>query len=123
MKALIYFIVALGLFEIASNLWHLLKGNKESIGLSAKKQHQELSLELGYLHFYVKANIMFIFGIIFTSSALVALIHSNTFSFTIVLVLFALYGLAQAFYYRRPYKVWMSLLVYILPVFLLLFLS
>jgi hypothetical protein len=46
MKPPIYIIIALGLFEMASNLYHLLKGNKESIGIYAKRQHQELSLKL-----------------------------------------------------------------------------
>lgn len=123
MKTLIYCIIALGLFEIVSNLYHLLKGNKESIGLSAKKQHQELSLELGFSHFYLKAIIMFAFGCLFTASGFFALYNNSFIFFSIVLVLFALYGIFQAVYYKRPYKVWLSLVVYILPFIMLLFLS
>jgi hypothetical protein len=122
MKTLICIIIVLGLFEIVSNLYHLLKGNKESIGLSAKKQHQELDLNLGYQHFYVKAIIMLVFGFLFTLSGIVALSGLCTKFFLIVLALFALYGLLQAFYYKRPNKVWMSLVVYILPFIALLFL-
>lgn len=123
MKTLIYIIIALGLFEIVSNLCHLLKGNKESIGLSAKKQHQELSLELGFIHFYVKAIIMFVFGFLFIASGFTALQNNSRVFFAIVLGLFALYGLVQAFYYKQPYKVWMSLVVYILPIVVFLILS
>jgi len=118
----IYFIIALGLFEIVSNLFHLLRGSKESIGLSAKKQHQELSLDLGYIHFYVKAIIMFVFGLLFTASGFMALLENNYLFLELVLGLFALYGIIQAFFYTRPYKVWMSLVVYILPIIILLFL-
>lgn len=123
MKALIYIIIALGLLEIVSNLFHLLRGNKENIGLSAKKQHQELSLELGYRHFYVKAIIMFVFGILFTVSGIIALYPGNNIIFKIVLGLFAIYGIAQSLFYKRPLKVWMSLVVYILPFIILLLLS
>lgn len=123
MKILIYFIIVLGILEIISNLYHFFKGNKKSIGLSAKKQHQELSLELDYKHFYIKAIIMFVFGVLFTLSGLMALQNLNNTFFTIILGLFAIYGIVQAFYYKRPYKVWMSLLVYILPFILLLLLS
>jgi len=123
MKILIYIIIALGLFEIGSNLFHLLKGNKKNIGLSAKRQHQELSLELESGHFFLKAVIMFVFGFLFAISGLLALIKTNYHLFVIVLGLFALYGIVQALYYKRPYKVWMSLFVYISPfiLFLLLF--
>jgi len=123
MKTLIYCIIALGLFEIVSNFYHLLKGNKESIGLSAKKQHQELSLELGYHHFYVKAIIMFVFGFLFTLSGIVALLGICAKFLLIVLASFALYGFLQAVYYKRPYKVWISLVVYILPLLLRLILA
>lgn len=122
MKILIWFIIALGMFEIVSNIYHLLKGNKEAIGLSAKKQHQELSLELGYRHFYMKAIIMFIFGILFTSSGSIALRSGNSNFFEIVLILFALYGIAQSIFYKRPYKVWISMGVYILPLIIMLLL-
>lgn len=123
MKTLVYLIIALGLFELASNLFHILKGKKELIGLSAKKQHQELSLELGYQHFFVKAIIMLVFGALFTVTGLITLFKGTSISFEITLGLFALYGIAQACYYKRPYKVWLSLLVYILPVIILVLLS
>lgn len=123
MKLLIYIIIALGLFEMASNLYHLLKGNKESIGISAKRQHQELSLELESHHFFLKSLVMFVFGLLFTISGFGALIKGYGHFFAIVLGLFALYGIAQAFYYKRPYNVWMSLVVYIAPFLVLLFLS
>lgn len=123
MKIFIYIIIALGMFEIGSNLFHLFKGNKKIIGLSAMRQHRELSLELESSHFFFKTVIMFVFGFLFTGSGLLALINANFHFFYVVLGLFALYGVVQALYYRRPYKVWMSLIVYITPFILLLFLS
>jgi hypothetical protein len=123
MKQLIYAILTLGLFEIVSNLFHLLKGNKEKIGMSAKRQHQELPLDIDYKHFYWKAWIMFGFGLLLTASGLVAYTNTNTCFLFLSLALFAIYGLAQAFYYRRTYKVWTSAIVYLLPLLFLLFLS
>jgi len=123
MIALIYAVIALGLFEIVSNLYHLSNGNKDLIGKSAKRQHLELALELADFHFYVKAVIMFVFGIFFTASGLVALSDDSFLFLSVVLTLFAIYGLAQAVYYKRPYKVWMSLIVYILPLLFFFFLS
>jgi hypothetical protein len=120
---LIYFVIFLGLFETASNLFHLLKWNKELVAMSAKRQHQELFSDLNYMHFYVKAVIMFLFGILFTASALIAFATMNLLFFKMVLALFGIYGLAQAIYYKRPYKVWMSAFVYILPFLLLIILS
>ncbi len=123
MRTLIHVILILGLFEIASNLFHLLKGSKEKIGLSSKGQHQELPLDLNYQHFYWKAWIMFGFGLLLTASGLVAYNATNTWVLFLTLALFASYGLAQAFIYRRTYKVWTSAIVYLLPFLILLFLS
>jgi hypothetical protein len=100
-----------------------LKGNKEKIGLSAKRQHQELPLDLDYQHFYWKAWIMLVFGLLLTASGLVAYTTTKHEYLFPVLALFAIYGLAQAFYYRRTYKVWTSAIVYLLPLLFLLFLS
>jgi hypothetical protein len=123
MTQLIYIVVLLGLFEIVSNLFHLLKGTREKIGLSAKRQHQELPLDLNYQHFYWKAWIMFVFGLAFTASGLMAYIMAKPEFLFPALTLFAIYGLAQAIYYRRTYKVWTSAIVYILPLLFLVFLS
>ena len=123
MKPLIYAIILLGLFEIVSNLVHLLKGTKEKIGISAKRQHQELPLDLNYQHFYWKAWIMFLFGLIFITSGLVSYTTLSFWFFDLSLVLFAIYGLAQAIYYKRTYKVWLSAVVYLLPILILLFLN
>lgn len=123
MRTLILTIIALGIFEVISNFYHFLKGKKESIGLSAKKQHQELSLKLGYQHFFVKAIIMFLFGILFIFTGLIALNTNYYNPLKLVLFLFAMYGLAQSIFYRRPGKVWLSLIVYTLPIILMLFCS
>lgn len=123
MRIFVYVILVLGLFEIVSNLFHLLKGSKEKIGLSAKRQHQELPLDLSYEHFYIKAWIMFVFGLALTASGVLAYATTDHEFLFPVLVLFAIYGLAQAFYYRQTYKVWTSAIVYLLPLLFLLFLS
>jgi hypothetical protein len=123
MRTFIYVVLLLGLFEIVSNLFHLLRGGKEKIGLSAKRQHQELPLDLDYQHFFVKAWIMFIFGLLFTASGLLAYTTAKNEFLYPPLVLFAIYGLAQAFYYRHTYKVWTSAIVYLLPLLSLLYLS
>ena len=123
MKQLIHVILILGLFEIVSNLFHLLKGTKEKIGMSAKRQHQELPLDIDYKHFYIKTWIMFIFGVLLTASGLLAYTTGKNEFLVPVLVLFAFYGLAQAVYYRQTYKVWTSAIVYLLPLIFLLYLS
>ncbi len=123
MRTFIYVVLLLGLFEIVSNLFHLLRGSKEKIGLSAKRQHQELPLGLGYEHFFIKAWIMFGFGLLFTASGLLALTTTKYVYLFPAVVLFAVYGLAQAFYYRQTYKVWTSAIVYLLPLLFLLYLS
>jgi len=123
MNYLIYLILILGLFEIISNLFHLLQGTREQIGLSAKRQHQELPLDASYEHFYIKAWIMLIFGLLLTASGLTAFLAINDWFLFLILALFAGYGIGQAIYYRRTYKVWTSALVYLLPLLFLLYLS
>jgi len=93
------------------------------VRLSVKRQHQELPLDLNYQHFYWKAWIMFCFGLLLIASGLVAYTTTNTWFLVLSLALFALYGLALAFIYRRTYKVWTSAIVYLLPLLFLLFLS
>ena len=117
MNTFLFFVLALGLFEIASNLYHLSKGTIIKIGASGKKQHQEISVQLNEIHFFVKVLIMFFFGILLSASAGICLITKEagfTFLFTSIL-LFGLYGLFQAVYYRKPYSVWSSAIVYNIP--------
>lgn len=123
MTQLIYIVIFLGLFEIVSNLIHLQKGTRELIGLSAKKQHQELPNDLSYHHFFWKALIMFFFGLLLTASGFVAYTTENYWFLFVTTAMFAKYGLAQAFYYRRTYKVWTSAIVYLLPFLFLIVLS
>lgn len=123
MDILIYLVIALGLFEIISNLFHFTKGTKSSIGNSAKRQHQELSLDLDSKHFYLKAIIMFVFGILLLATGSISLIYHFNTPLLISLSMFALYGFAQAVYYLKPYKVWLSLVVYLLPLIALLLLT
>ena len=116
MKYLIYFILLLGIFQTISNLIHLSKGSKSLIGESAKRQHQELPLDLDNIHFYYKAWIMFLFGLIFLSSGLITYFSQNTIILLIALILFGLYGIIQIIIYKRPVKVWISGVLHTMPI-------
>jgi len=123
MAYLIYLVITFGVFEIVSNIIHLSQKTKELSGLSAKRQYQELSLDLGYIHFYIKAVIMLIFGVLLTLSGVSAITTKSFLFLSVILALFAFYGLVQALYYKHPYKVWMSFVVHTLPVIVMFFLS
>lgn len=123
MTVLIYCILALGAIEIISNLFHFSKGSKTAIGLSAKRQHQELSSQLNEYHFYLKAIIMFAFGLLMLLGSISALVFELQFPLLMVVAMFATYGLVQAIYYIKPYKVWLSLIVYLLPLIAFLLLT
>lgn len=119
-----YFILAYGIFEIISNIFHLLKGSVEKIGQSAKKQHQELPLNISDKHFFVKAIIMFIFGLLFLIAGLFFLLNIDPhFFFGIaIFVLHGVYGLVQAIIYRKYFNVWPAAVVYNIPLILFLYL-
>lgn len=117
MKYLMYVLLALGVFEIVSNAWHLGRGSVERIGQSAKRQHGELPRSLPDVHFFVKAIVMFVFGLLFLAAAGCFLFRDGGCGpFTTAVILsFAAYGLAQALIYRRTPSAWMSAVVYALP--------
>ncbi len=117
MKYLMYILLALGVFEIVSNAWHLSRGSVRAIGQSAKRQHGEIPESLPDVHFFVKAIVMFAFGLLFLASAGCFFLYDGgcgPFT-TAVVVSFAAYGLAQALIYRRTPSAWMSAVVYALP--------
>ena len=122
MKIFQYIILIIGIFEIISNIYHLSKGSIKKIGLSAKRQHQELPLEINNFHFFLKTIIMFIFGIIFvfTGVFLILNIHFSIIFGVISLGLLGFYGLLQALIYRKPVKIWLSFIVYNIPIIIYL---
>ena len=125
MRIFIYFILALGVFEIVSNIFHLSKGPIDKIGQSAKRQHQEISLELTDIHFFVKVIIMLLFGILFSVAGILFL-ENNEMGLALLFVsvaAFSVYGFLQAFYYRKPVSVWQSLIVYNIPLIVYLILK
>ncbi|MDD5363487.1 MAG: hypothetical protein PHN88_15300 [Ignavibacteria bacterium] len=121
----IYFISAYGIFEIVSNTFHLSKGSIGAIGQSAKKQHRELPLNISDMHFFVKAIIMLIFGLMFSAAALMYFLHTDAYCIFAMLTfsLHGAYGLVQAVLYRKFLNVWPAAVVYNIPliVFLLLY--
>lgn len=119
-----YFIIILGLFEVISNAVHLSKGSISSIGKSARKQHQEIPLDLPDQHFFIKAIIMFLFGILMLISGLLTLFHLERYVLLAgtCVCLFGIYGVIQAIIYRKEVKVWPAALVYNVPlIFMIIF--
>lgn len=111
------FFCLIGIFEIISNLFHLSKGSVEKIGLSAKKQHGEIPDNLPLKHYFIKAVIMLILGIIYTIIGSLLIINNNYLTSITVsaLSLLGIYGFIQALIYRRPIKVWISAIAYNIP--------
>ncbi len=112
------FISILGIFEIISNIFHLSKGSIDKIGQSAKRQHQELPLNIKDIHFFIKAIIMLIFGIMFLIIGIIYFSSKehNSFFSIFLLGLFGLYGILQAVLYRKTLNVWLSAIVYNIPI-------
>jgi hypothetical protein len=125
MKILIIFLLIYGLFEIISNLIHLSKGSRTAIGESARRQHQELPLAINAEHFYYKALVMFILGLLFTASSIIYF-HVNErtgLTFTLVnVILHSFYGILQAIMYFRSGKTWGAAMVYSIPLLVFLIL-
>lgn len=123
MTFLNYFLIVFGLFEIISNLTHILKGSVDKIAVSAKKQHQELPLDIPNKHFFIKSIIMLIFGIIFLTTGLFILLEVPSFLVLtwISTVSFGLYGFVQAIMFKKEIKIWPAMIVYNIPVIVLAF--
>ena len=117
MRYLMYILLALGVFEVVSNAWHLGRGSVGRIGKSAKRQHGEIPGSLPDVHFLIKAIVMFAFGLLFLAAAGCFLLYDGDCGpfTTAVVVSFAAYGLAQALVYRHTPSAWMSAVVYALP--------
>jgi hypothetical protein len=116
------FLVMFGTFEVISNIYHLTRGSMSDIADSAKRQHGELPKHLSDRHFAIKAAIMFFLGLLFLSSGLYMYIIQGFIPWIAVfpLVILCLYGLVQAFIYRKYWSALASGIVYSLPLILYL---
>lgn len=115
------FLLIIGVFEIISNLFHISKGSIDAIGVSAKRQHQEIPGNSPNFNFFIKAIIMFIFGIVFTVSGIVSLLVSGTSILVLISTsMLSLYGVIQAVIYRKCKSVWGAMVVYSLPLIIFL---
>ncbi len=115
MKIFITVTMILGIFEIISNWFHLSKKTIPDIAKSGKKQHQELDLSLSEIHFFYKVVIMFVFGILFLLTSLLATLNIDSISLFWVSMSFGLYGILQAVFYRNNIKAWSAMIVYNIP--------
>jgi hypothetical protein len=125
MQYLMWVIILYGLFEIVSNTYHISKGSIIKIGQSAKKQHQEMPLDLKEIHFFIKVIIMLIFGFLFLICGLLYFLspeESLTFCM-VILISHGAYALIQALLYRYYFNVWGAVVVYNLPLITFLFLK
>jgi hypothetical protein len=125
MQYFMYIMIIFGFFEIISNLYHISKGSIIKTGQSAKKQHQELPLNLNEIHFFIKAVIMLVFGFLFFMRGLLFILNTEQsliFSL-LVFISFGFYGLLQALWYRNYLNVWPASVVYNLPLIIFLFLK
>lgn len=111
------FFLVIGIFEIVSNLYHLTRGSVEKAGRSAAKQHQELPADLPVSHYFVKALLMLITGILFSIIGGICLVQKTYYFIPACFGLAAMsgYGIVEAIIYKRPVKVWISSIVYSIP--------
>jgi hypothetical protein len=123
MNTLIIILLIFGIFEILSNLFHMSKGSKIRIGESAKRQHQELPMDINLLHFYYKALTMLIIGFLYLASTLTFYLYDsyNGILFTMInSIIMSCYGLVQLILYFKTIKVWFSFVVYTIPLVILI---
>jgi hypothetical protein len=92
-------LLALGFTAITTNLLHLTRENGLEL---ARKQHGELPKSLPDKNIKIKVICMLMFGIaIFASSLLCFILHRYLRSMILVpLILFSMYGIIEALYYR-----------------------
>lgn len=114
---LVAIFLLLGAFELFSNAYHLTRGSLAEISTSAKKQHQEMPMDLDDKHYLVKVILMLLFGIAFLGIGSIMLLTGRFQLWPAVLVMagLSLYSFVQAILYRRFWRVWTAILVYSLP--------
>ncbi|MDR1976088.1 MAG: hypothetical protein LBQ18_03785 [Campylobacteraceae bacterium] len=91
--------VILGLVEISTNLFYLL--GKEALS-KAKFQHQEMPKNITMSQLKIKVIFMLVFGVLFFMVGIfsyIAGLYNDTLFFS-VLLLFTIYALCEALYYK-----------------------
>ena len=93
------FFVAFGMFEIISNLKFLSLKNGMNL---ARKQHQEIPKEVTKKQLKTKVMLMFIFGLLFFLIGMSSYIlrNVNETYYLLALILFAMYAVGEALYYK-----------------------
>lgn len=108
-------LLALGVSEIITNLTYLLKNNGLEL---ARKQHGELPQNISNKKIKIKVICMLSFGfILFLSSLLCYILHTYLHDIILIaLVLFSLYGIIEATYYKYWKTFGFALLTVILAI-------
>jgi len=93
------FLLALGTLQVITNITYLLK--KNGIAL-ARKQHQEVPTGISDYKMKVKVIMLFCFGLLFFGESLISYFCRTFFDTAVLvsLVLFAIYAVCEAIYYR-----------------------
>lgn len=114
---LLYIFLLLGSLELISNAYHLTRGSVVAISTSAKKQHQELPMDLSDQHYLTKVIVMLFFGIAFLAVGFSILLTGRFQPGPALLTMagLSIYSIFQAILYRRYWRVWTAILVYSLP--------
>ena len=92
-------LLAVGFTEITTNLLYLTRINGLEL---ARKQHGELPKSITDKNIKIKVICMLTFGIVFFASSLLCFIlHKYLYNIILVpLILFSIYGIIEALYYR-----------------------
>src|SRR6266542_852764 len=98
---LLYVFLLLGSLELISNAYHLTRGSTAEISKSAKKQHQELPMDLSDRHYLLKVIAMLFFGITFLTVGLSMLLTGRFQPGPALLSMagLSIYSIVQAIFY------------------------
>ena len=93
------FFLAFGMFEVISNLTYLIKNNGLDLAI---KQHGELPKGISKNKIKLKVCCMFIYGVLFFIVGLISFINKsvNSTMYIVILILFSIYSICEAMYYR-----------------------
>ncbi len=121
MNASIIILLAYGVFEIVSNLYHLSKGSKIKIAESGKKQHRGIPSDLDIQHHYTKIILMLIIGMLFTLASLTYFLYDTKIGLVFILInsiIQSAYGFIQLIVYYKFNRIWGSVVIYSIPLIL-----
>lgn len=93
------FFLALGMFEIITNLTYLIKRGGMNL---ARKQHGELPKDISKNKIKLKVCCMLTYGMIFFIGGIIAFVNRsvNNTMHTVILILFSMYAMGEAVYYK-----------------------